>query len=74
MFALSSIWIIFLYLILIDFYSTFRIKIVRNWRVILMHNQILNSENFYAFLECSWKIVIIALALSILFLIEGLPK
>lgn len=39
-----------------------------------MHNQILNSENFYAFLECSWKIVIIALALSILFLIEGLPK
>ena len=39
-----------------------------------MHNQVLNSENFYAFLECSWKIAIIALALSILFLIEGLPE
>ena len=39
-----------------------------------MYNQILNSETFYAFLECSWKIVIITLALSILFLIEGLPE
>ena len=42
--------------------------------MILMPNQILSNENFYALLEFVWKPVIIALALSVLFLIVDLPK
>ena len=74
MFSLSSIWVIFLYLILIDLYSTFRIEIVKNRTIIIMLNQILNNRNFYAFLEFSWKIVITALALSVFFLTTDLPE